>query len=448
MQDDPNDQRGRQLAALAANRIIRSAGRFTGGLLIRTMPVWLPIAILVFFSWFSFDNIYGVAKDMTQRQGTSITAKIAAFFGFQESKDFVQENADLFDRYKEIADTWKEGLTDDQITQAETHGLSWAILVAVDRLANDPYIHKGKKITLRPKEVEKDLRPQFEWKESVVTTVTEHNWYVPPDENGEGGGCESETTIEEETVLLLTRADTIEGTYLYEYEWKTESHHVEGDCGGTTTTVTAEVIKEMKIPKPEELYQPLYEYLKANGIKKDLDIELALMLAELYDDNLRITRGMYQNMNWRNYPQLLGMNDWVWVTPSTRITSSFGPRTQPRPGFHAGVDIGGTTAGVEGDPIWSMTDGTVTVSGWVKGYGITIYIDHGQGMVTRYAHLQRSYVSVGQKVERGDLIALMGNTGDSTGPHLHFEIQIDKIPYDPVYYFANIFMKEGKEIDD
>ena len=112
------------------------------------------------------------------------------------------------------------------------------------------------------------------------------------------------------------------------------------------------------------------------------------------------------------------------------LTSGFGQRNGR---LHAGQDIGCPL----GTGVHAAKAGTVTVSAAVSGYGNVIYLDHGDGSVTRYAHLSGSWVRPGQEVERGDLIALSGNTGMSTGPHLHFEIRIGGDAVDPLRYLPS-----------
>lgn len=115
------------------------------------------------------------------------------------------------------------------------------------------------------------------------------------------------------------------------------------------------------------------------------------------------------------------------------ITSRFGPRCSPffrGTTFHHGIDI----ANEEGTSIKAVADGIVSYSGWEGGYGKLMVIDHGYGYSTRYAHLQRSLVNIGQRVRRGQVIGFMGNTGRSTAPHLHFEIRVNGIPVNPLKY--------------
>jgi murein DD-endopeptidase MepM/ murein hydrolase activator NlpD len=113
-----------------------------------------------------------------------------------------------------------------------------------------------------------------------------------------------------------------------------------------------------------------------------------------------------------------------------RYTSGFGTRRDPKgrgKAMHAGLDI----AAPRGTAIFSTAAGVVTFAGRQRGYGIVVKIRHAFGFETVYAHLSRARVKVGQRVARGDRVADMGNTGRSTGTHLHYEIRIDKEPVNP-----------------
>jgi murein DD-endopeptidase MepM/ murein hydrolase activator NlpD len=117
-------------------------------------------------------------------------------------------------------------------------------------------------------------------------------------------------------------------------------------------------------------------------------------------------------------------------TRGARITSGFGPRRDPyrrSTRMHNGMDF----AAPRGTPIYSTGEGVVTFSGRQSGYGIVVKIRHAFGFETVYAHLSKSRVTVGQRVERGDRIADMGSTGRSTGNHLHYEVRIDGKPVNP-----------------
>lgn len=115
------------------------------------------------------------------------------------------------------------------------------------------------------------------------------------------------------------------------------------------------------------------------------------------------------------------------------ITSEFGWRKDPLTGvteFHEGVDI----SGYYGSPVYAAAEGVVIEAGNDAGYGKVVVIDHGYGIVTRYGHLSRVYVSVGQKVKKGGVIGAIGSSGKSTGPHVHYEVRIDGVPVNPLKY--------------
>lgn len=125
----------------------------------------------------------------------------------------------------------------------------------------------------------------------------------------------------------------------------------------------------------------------------------------------------------------------IWPTQGF-LTSGFGWRRSPFSGggrMHKGLDISNRV----GTPVWAPARGTVTFVGADGGYGTCVMIDHGNNIVTRYAHLQKALVREGQYVQRGDVIAALGNTGRSTGPHLHYEVIVGGIPVNPMRYILN-----------
>ena len=116
-----------------------------------------------------------------------------------------------------------------------------------------------------------------------------------------------------------------------------------------------------------------------------------------------------------------------------RASSGFGPRKAPTKGastYHKGQDW----ATPVGTPIYASCGGTVKKAGWGSGYGYVVYIDHPDGRQTRYAHLSKVLVKVGQSVKQGEKIALSGNTGITSGPHLHFELLINGKQVNPLNY--------------
>lgn len=120
------------------------------------------------------------------------------------------------------------------------------------------------------------------------------------------------------------------------------------------------------------------------------------------------------------------------VVPATveNITSGFGYRRDPfngRGAMHSGIDF----KGAMGSPIFAAAEGRVTYAGWKSGYGKAVEITHGNGMLTRYAHLSRIDVRVGQPIAAGATLGGLGSTGRSTGPHLHFEVRINDRAINP-----------------
>ena len=115
---------------------------------------------------------------------------------------------------------------------------------------------------------------------------------------------------------------------------------------------------------------------------------------------------------------------------SGTITSRFGVNSRVRSSSHTGLDIATST----GTPIKAAASGTVTFSGWKGSYGYMIVISHGNGVQTYYGHCSALYASVGQTVSQGEVIAAVGSTGNSTGPHLHLEIRVNGVAYNPQNY--------------
>jgi murein DD-endopeptidase MepM/ murein hydrolase activator NlpD len=135
--------------------------------------------------------------------------------------------------------------------------------------------------------------------------------------------------------------------------------------------------------------------------------------------------------------------DQLALTPSIApaagvLTAGFGARPDPftsHSEFHTGIDIS-TPAG---NRVVAPASGTVVRVGWDQGYGRFLEIAHGYGVTTLYGHLQAARVAEGQRVKRGDLVALVGSTGRSTGPHLHYEVHTDGKPVNPLDFVLNAF---------
>lgn len=185
------------------------------------------------------------------------------------------------------------------------------------------------------------------------------------------------------------------------------------------------------------------------SIPEDLDSQLPLtekhntLLREMHEQ----TRGLalasvgQQKVFESLYESLKSQRNLLSSTPSIRptegwLSSGFGYRISPFTGlreFHKGIDI----AGKKLTEIIATADGIVTFSGKNGLYGNMIKIDHGHGMVSRYGHIHKTLKKQGEAVKRGDVVALMGNTGRSTGPHLHYEILLNGLPVNPNKYILN-----------
>ena len=128
------------------------------------------------------------------------------------------------------------------------------------------------------------------------------------------------------------------------------------------------------------------------------------------------------------------------------MASGYGVRRDPVYGtmkFHEGMDFSAPI----GTPVYATADGTVTTASWQSAYGNMVEINHGYNYTTRYAHMSKIIARPGQAVKRGDLIGLVGNTGKSTGPHLHYEVRYRGAPQNPVnYYYYDLTPEQYDEI--
>lgn len=160
----------------------------------------------------------------------------------------------------------------------------------------------------------------------------------------------------------------------------------------------------------------------------------------LFEENRKNSQELEKDLSYIDQ-KLLDRKTFLASTPTLMpsrgwITSYYGPRISPYSGrlkMHEGLDVGAKP----GTPIFAPADGIVIYSGTKPGFGNTLSIDHGYGLETIYAHAKSLKVKKGKYLKRGDLIAEVGNTGYSTGPHLHYEIRINGIPIDPLFYILD-----------
>ncbi len=172
-----------------------------------------------------------------------------------------------------------------------------------------------------------------------------------------------------------------------------------------------------------ERYEQEYKNLRATTIEEETENDQGTQNGEEDDENgASMTGGLF------------------WPTPSNVVTSEYGYRTDPDTGvwkMHYGIDIGGNI----GVDLYAVTSGIVSAVGDAGsyGYGKYLIIDHGEGYQSLYAHCHEILVNEGDTVSKGQLIALLGSTGYSTGPHIHFEIRLDGEKQNPMdYFYENI----------
>lgn len=194
---------------------------------------------------------------------------------------------------------------------------------------------------------------------------------------------------------------------------------------------------QRKISYYEELAQMNNSQLSADlALKVDVLEKELYVQAKSYDEVLEMAKT--QEIRMENIPAIQP----VLNKDLKRVASGFGVRIDPVyhvRKFHQGMDF---TAPI-GTEIFATGNATVKFTGWKQGYGNTVVLDHGFGYETLYAHLYKSLVRTGQKVRRSDIIALVGNTGKSTGPHLHYEVRLNGKPVDPRnYYFYDLSPEE------
>jgi murein DD-endopeptidase MepM/ murein hydrolase activator NlpD len=181
------------------------------------------------------------------------------------------------------------------------------------------------------------------------------------------------------------------------------------------------------------------------------DIDTGIALTERHNDLIREMHEQVNQLTLASISQengfdtllqhLIDQGNLLARTPAIRpadgmVTSKFGMRRSPFTGrseFHKGLDI----ANRKGSSVFATADGAVIYADAKSFWGNIIVIDHGHGMVTRYAHLSKFFKKSGDTVKRGEKIGEIGNTGRSTGPHLHYEVSLNGTPIDPAKYILN-----------
>ena len=213
-------------------------------------------------------------------------------------------------------------------------------------------------------------------------------------------------------------------------------------------SIAAEVLKTNGIRNRDTVKTGKRLFFSHRNTDGDLIRPLTLLICLLCTVTVSVTSmtgsvyGYSQSMGIvESNVSMTGTDIFCWpLAADGRITSYFGIRSDPFSGeqkMHGGIDIAAAT----GTPVLAAADGTVTAVNmddpWGGGYGYYVKLDHGDDRSTVYGHCSVICVSSGQKVSRGEMIARVGSTGNSTGDHLHFEIRINGLKQDPLAYFVN-----------
>ncbi|HMK53097.1 MAG TPA: peptidoglycan DD-metalloendopeptidase family protein [Thermodesulfobacteriota bacterium] len=185
-------------------------------------------------------------------------------------------------------------------------------------------------------------------------------------------------------------------------------------------------------PSPSDVREKLRLEKDDKGLVRQMKIDVERLKAEAtnQEESLSELEKLLQSKK-----EVLIHTPSVWPVMGW-VTSGFGFRTNPFTGLtqmHEGLDISNRV----GTPVIAVADGIVSDSGNDWAHGRIVVISHGFGLVTRYSHLSKVLVRVGQKVKRGDNIAEVGVTGKTTGPHLHYEIRLNGVPVNPMKYILN-----------
>ena len=207
---------------------------------------------------------------------------------------------------------------------------------------------------------------------------------------------------------------------------ETSQKELEKDKAAKEKLVVSAAGRKKEAEKKQSAKQAIIDKMETDRATQERIINENLAASKEVEQMIRNSR--YQPAS----PALSGSGALNWPI-SGPITSPFGWRVHPITGasrFHSGIDIGGDY----GDTIHAAGAGIVSYAGWISGYGYAVIIDHGGGISTLYGHNQALLVSEGQSVSQGQAIAECGSTGNSTGPHCHFEVRVDGEPVDPMGY--------------
>lgn len=407
-----------------------------------------------------------------------VDAITGAIFGRADTQGYERE--DPFADLNYIQTAYKDPIADylNQFSEEERAFLQaytppWSLILAIDRFAHEPKLKEDSKewaVVSDHAAILDALLPRsvFLTKENVVereVCVEKKVVERDPETGEEREKVEYEKQVETQKTprRVFVHLDTYMGTYTFEPVVETQERVVVEDspCGELKERFTfwSEQLKS----SPDELYRPVRRILTAYGLGHRLDLTAVIAAAKSYDPGAPLVDPfLTADASVVNLPpgaaivpdaEMLErirafygegrealLSSLSWPVPGHfSISSPFGTRADPFSGaraFHSGIDIPAPA----GTPVVSAQRGTVVFSGWLGGYGNAILIDHGGGLLSLYGHLNVRLVEQGASVESGQTIGLVGSTGRSTGPHLHFEIRLNGNFTDPIAHYA---LKQG-----
>lgn len=234
------------------------------------------------------------------------------------------------------------------------------------------------------------------------------------------------STLQADLVQLSEQARTMEGKMTEINELESQLKQLIGIEASAPVSISNLLLDEggqggEELPLPEDARDKLVT--ETSKHYADISQQMEAMIPKLQKTRKAVL----------NYQKTLQITPTIWPTDSRKVTSLFGVRIDPFTGkatYHAGLDIGGNT----GDPVYAAADGVITLTGRDSVHGIHVMIDHGRGISTRYFHLNKYIVDVGNKVVKGQVLGELGSTGRSTGPHLHYEVSVNGKNVNPEPY--------------
>ncbi len=349
----------------------------------------------------------------------------------QEKEDKEQQRKDVqkkMDEYKASAQDTKEYMVILDTQMSKLNGSLYELQIKMEDLNT-----QIDETTQNLEAAQEDAASQYEMMKLRIKFMYEHNEesYLALILTSESMGemlnrAEYVTKISSYDRDMLTKyEETIK--YIAEAKQQLEDDYTELADTQSQLESQRDELAQMQAEKESELAN--YNSLIASS--KAQETELSSDISGLTSEIERIERDLEEqnrNNNNNNGGNSGGSTDipstgvFLWPTISRRITSDYGD-TDGRTSPHIGIDIGARTPGVWGDPIYAADGGRVVRAEYNWSAGNWLWIDHGNGLYSIYMHCSQFLVPIGRTVNRGDTIALMGSTGESTGAHLHFSVR-------------------------